>query len=182
MKPIEWEALEGAATLFRALRLDNGVGQLLGVPEQKIYRAVENKVNEALGSCGYTKHSAAEGDEMEKKIEIFNASGHPIHQEDVRVVDDYRIPNVDLEDPGSVAELAVDIAKRFLPYAALGIPIALPGMSVLAAHTLAAIHGLSGFWPVVIWAVQVDGAFVWRNLHSADLHALRTRMRGERWA
>jgi hypothetical protein len=50
MKPIEKEALESAATLLRGLRLDNGVGRLLSEQERRIYRAIEELVNEALES------------------------------------------------------------------------------------------------------------------------------------
>ena len=114
---------------------------------------------------------------MSEGLEVFNASGHPIAQEGVQVADEYRIPNVDTSDPEAIRELAIDIAGRARPYVKLGIPVALPGMSILVAHVLAAIHGMTGFWPRVVWAVQEEGRFIWNAENSVDLHWLRTSMR-----
>jgi hypothetical protein len=48
MKPVEREALESAARLLEALRIESGVGRILGDWEKEVYEAVEDAVNEAL--------------------------------------------------------------------------------------------------------------------------------------
>jgi hypothetical protein len=48
MKPIEREALESAARLLEALRIESGVGRILGDWEKGVYEAVEKQINEAL--------------------------------------------------------------------------------------------------------------------------------------
>jgi hypothetical protein len=111
---------------------------------------------------------------------VFNASGHPIKQGGIEVVGEAQIPNVDLTDPQAVASVAQDIADAAEPHVSGGVPIALPGMSVLAAHVLACIHGLVGHWPDIVWSCRIDGRFVWSDEFRADLHDVRTDQRTRR--
>jgi hypothetical protein len=48
MKPVEREALESAARLLEALRIESGVGRILGDWEKMTYEIIEKMVNEAL--------------------------------------------------------------------------------------------------------------------------------------
>lgn len=110
-------------------------------------------------------------------FQIFNASGHPIQQEDVEIVGVADVPNVDLTDAHSISQTAQAVADQAAGAVREGIPVALPGASVLAVHTLAALHGLTGHWPRVAWAARQDGKFVWSEEQVSDLHSLRTAQR-----
>lgn len=90
------------------------------------------------------------------------------------------VPNVDLSDREAVLRLAQDIAQGARIACEQGIPIALPGMTTLAAHVLALLQGLTGQLPRIAWAARVDGKFVWSEDQVADLHEARNWARGMR--
>ena len=48
MKLIEREALQSAARLLEGLRMESGVGRILGDWEKEVYEALERQVNNAL--------------------------------------------------------------------------------------------------------------------------------------
>ena len=110
-------------------------------------------------------------------FQVFNASGHPIHSENVRVIGKIEIPNVNLSNANDVANAAQVIADAAAPHVREGAIIAMPGASVLAVHVLAAIHGLTGHWPTIAWAARMDGTFTWSKKQICDLHDLRTAQR-----
>lgn len=110
-------------------------------------------------------------------MKICNLSGHAIIQEGIEIIAEISIPNVDLCNPQEIQELARNLAFEASPAVFAGIPIALPGMSILAAHVLAEIHGRCGFWPKVAWAARIDGKFRWEEKFERDLHELRTEAR-----
>ena len=110
-------------------------------------------------------------------FDLFNASGHPIDQDDVTVIGEVSVPNVDLADPAAVYSLALDIAKAARNSCENGIPITLPGMTVLAAHVLSMLQGLTGQLPIIAWAARIEGKFVWSRTQMIDLHAMRVLIR-----
>lgn len=108
---------------------------------------------------------------------VCNLSGHPIVQDGVRVVFEAQIPNVDLANPSEVQALARQLAEQATPFVLAGVHIALPGMTALASHVLAYIHGICGHWPRIAWAARVDGKFMWSEDFVSDLHEVRTSAR-----
>lgn len=116
------------------------------------------------------------------KIRIFNASGHPIASSDtVEVVDSVAIPNIDLGNPQAVIDAAMEIAEEAGLHVLEGCYIALPGMSVLAAAVLAAIHGKAGQFPKIAYAVRGDdGVFRFGAGQEIDLWRVRMDARAER--
>lgn len=113
-------------------------------------------------------------------LRLFNASGHPIIQDGIHVVGSVEVPNVDLADPKAVFSLSMDIAKAARKACENATPIALPGMTILAAQVLAMLQGLTGQLPIIAWAARTDGKFVWDRKQMIDLHAMRVLMREER--
>jgi hypothetical protein len=57
MKPVEREALESAARLLEALRIESSVSRILGDWEKEVYEAIDRQVNEALEGQGPTCQS-----------------------------------------------------------------------------------------------------------------------------
>lgn len=121
-----------------------------------------------------------EAETTEKLLRLFNASGHPILDEGVEVVGEVAIPNVDLANPKTIFSLALTIAKAAQSACEGGIPIALPGMTTLAAYVLAMLQGMTGQLPVIAWAARVDAKFIWSRGRVIDLHAMRILMREDR--
>ena len=87
------------------------------------------------------------------------------------------VPNVDLTDPKALFSQSMAIAKAARQACENGIPIALPGMTIVAAQVLAILQGLTGQLPIVAWAARVDGKFVWHKCQMIDLHAVRIATR-----
>ena len=105
-----------------------------------------------------------------------NLSGHPVPwSKNSPLVG----VNLDLGDP----ELLVDqlqLALEIMPadfYSRLRsgetVVVALPGMTPAAAAVLAILHGLTGHWPQVRWAVRGADGFEWPEQCVLDLDAVR---------
>ena len=90
------------------------------------------------------------------------------------------IPNVAFDNKEAMLKTAQAIADAAAPAVLQGHYVALPGASILAVHILTAIHGLTGHWPRVAWAVYRDGVFVWGEEFSSSLHEFRTAQRPRR--
>jgi hypothetical protein len=108
-------------------------------------------------------------------MKVVNLSGHPITDASVEVIEGPVVGNVKMDDPSSVEDAANKLAQVAAQHE--GVPVVLPGMAPLAAAVLAKIHGRTGSFPTIRWAVRVDGAFVFTEAAVLDLHTVRTEAR-----
>ena len=112
-------------------------------------------------------------------MRIVNLSGHPLDApREHEMVASCEIPNVDPTDVKSVTDAAETLAEAYAPHE--GSLVVLPGLSSLAAITLAKIHGRTGSFPMIAWAIRVDGKFVLTGDQSIDLHEVRLDSRMDR--